>query len=61
MHRDPNSVYGHLEGARLAVAAHDYDSAMKECVAALAVAPPGLKSPIEGLVAELKQGVDINR
>jgi tetratricopeptide (TPR) repeat protein len=61
VHRDPNSVYGHLEGTRLAVAAHDYDKAMKECVAALAVAPPGLKSPIAGLVAELKQGVDINR
>jgi tetratricopeptide (TPR) repeat protein len=59
--RDPNSVYGHLEATRLAVAAHDFDKAIKECLAAEAVAPAGLKSSIEGLVAELRQGVDINR
>jgi tetratricopeptide (TPR) repeat protein len=59
--RDPNTVYGHLEATRLAVAAHDFDKAIKEAVAALAIAPSGLKSSIDGLVAELKQGVDINR
>jgi hypothetical protein len=59
--RDRNSVYGHLETTRLAVAAHDFDTAIKECVAALAAAPPGVKSSIEGLIAELRQGVDINR
>ena len=59
--RDPTSVYGHLEATRLAVAARDFDKALKECSAALAAAPPGLRSSIDGLVAELKQGVDINR
>jgi tetratricopeptide (TPR) repeat protein len=59
--RDSTSVYGHLEATRIAVAAHDFDRAIKECVAALAIAPPGLKSSIDGLIAELRQGVDINR
>ena len=59
--RDPNSVYGHLEATRLAVAAHDFDKAIKECIAARAVAPQGLASSIDGLVAALEQGVDINR
>jgi len=59
--RDPNSVYGHLEATRLAVAAHDFDKAIKECAAALAIAPPDLKSAVDAILSQLKQGVDINR
>jgi tetratricopeptide (TPR) repeat protein len=59
--RDPRSVYAHLEGARVAVAARDYDAAIKEINLAAAVAPPGLKASIEGLRTQLQQRVDINR
>jgi tetratricopeptide (TPR) repeat protein len=59
--RDSTSVYGRLEAVRLAVAAHDFPGAIGEAAAALAAASPSLKPAIEGLLAQLKDGVDINR
>ncbi len=59
--RNPASVYGHLEAVRVAVADRNFDLAIKEANAAIAAAPAPFKPAIQGLLDELKQGVDINR
>jgi hypothetical protein len=61
MRRNPDSAYGHLEAARVAVAGHNFDLAIKEANAAIAAAPSSFKPAIQGLLEELKQGVDVNR
>ena len=59
--KDPNSWIAHNEGARLAVAKGDYDTAMKEMKLALSVAPEALKGQINSLITQLQNKVDINK
>jgi tetratricopeptide (TPR) repeat protein len=59
--KDPNSWVGHNEAARIAVAAGDYDTAVKEMKLALPLAPEPLKSQVSDLVERLQRRVDINK
>jgi hypothetical protein len=61
MAKFPGTSTSHLEAARLAVAKGDYAVAIGEARQALALASPVMKAPLEGVLAELQQHVDINR
>lgn len=59
--KHPGTWTSHLEGARLAVAASDYRQAMVETKAAIALATPAMKAPLQQVLVQLENGVDINR
>jgi hypothetical protein len=59
--KHPGTSTSHLEAARLAVAASDYRQAVIEIKAALALASPAMKGPLQQVLAQLQDGVDINR
>jgi Protein of unknown function (DUF2911) len=61
MNKNPGTWLSHLEAARVAVAARDFDAASKEVQLALTVAPPEMKASLEGLLPQLHHRVDINR
>lgn len=61
MKKFPGTWASHLEAARIAVARADYTSAMAETRLAIALAPSAMKGPLEGVLAELEQHVNINR
>lgn len=61
MRKFPGTWTSHLEAARVAVAAGDFNSAMTETKRAIALATPAMKQPLEGVLAELEHHVDINR
>jgi tetratricopeptide (TPR) repeat protein len=59
--KDPNSWVAHNEAARIAVAAGDYDTAVKEMKLALPLSPETLRSQVSDLVERLERRVDINK
>jgi tetratricopeptide (TPR) repeat protein len=59
--KNPGTSTSHLEGARLAVAAGDYPRAISEIKKAIALAGPAMKGPLQEVLAQLQNGVDINR
>ncbi len=59
--KDPNSWVAHNEAARMAVAAGDYDTAVKEMKLAVPLAPETLKGQVADLVERLERRVDINK
>jgi tetratricopeptide (TPR) repeat protein len=59
--KDPNSWIAHSEASRLAVAAADFEAAVKEAKLAVAVAPEALKAPLGDFVRQLEHKVDINK
>lgn len=59
--KDPNSWVAHNEAARIAVAAGDYDAAIKEMKLAVPLSPETLKSQVSDLVERLQRRVDINK
>ena len=59
--KHPGTWTSHLEAARLAVAASDYPQAIRETRAAIALATPAMKGPLQEVLAQLEKGVDINR
>lgn len=59
--RDPSSWIAHQEAARVAVAARDFDTAVKELRLALGVAPPGAKASLADLLTQVQHRIDINR
>jgi Protein of unknown function (DUF2911)/Tetratricopeptide repeat len=59
--KDPSSWVAHNEAARIAVAAGDYDTAVKEMKLALPLAPPALQGQVRDLIQRLERKVDINR
>jgi hypothetical protein len=61
MTKFPGTSTSHLEAARIAVASGDFATAIAEARQALALASSAMKGPLEGVLAELQQHVDINR
>ena len=59
--KHPGTWTSHLEAARIAVAASDYRQAIVEITAASALAPPAMKGPLQQVLVQLQNGVDINR
>jgi len=59
--KDPDSWVGHNEAARLAVAAGDFETALKEMKLAEAASPDPLRSQHTDLVRRLQHNEDINR
>jgi Protein of unknown function (DUF2911) len=59
--KHPGTWTSHLESARLAVAASDYPLAVRETQAAIALAAPAMKGPLQEVLTQLQKGVDINR
>ena len=60
--RDPQSVFGHLAQARIKSAAGDFDGALTEAKAALAIAPSDQqKQLIKSLITRLEAKQDINK
>jgi tetratricopeptide (TPR) repeat protein len=57
----PGTSTSHLEAARLAVAASDYPQAIIETRAAIALATPAMQGPLQEVLVQLQNGVDINR
>jgi tetratricopeptide (TPR) repeat protein len=57
----PNDWLAHNDAARIACAAGDFDGAVREMKLALAGAPDGAKTAIEGLVKRLEAKQDINK
>jgi tetratricopeptide (TPR) repeat protein len=56
----PNEWYTHGEISRMASAKGDFDTAVKEMKLALASAPEGTKTQIQGLIARLEKKENIN-
>ena len=59
--KHPGTWTSHLEAARIAVAASDYRQAMIEIRAAIPLATAAMKGPLEQVLVQLQNGVDINR
>jgi len=59
--KHPGTWTSHLEAARIAVAASDYRQAIIEIRAAIPLATPAMKGPLEQVLVQLQNGVDINR
>ncbi len=59
--RNPNSWMAHTEEARIALAAGDFNTAVKEMKFAIAVAPEKLKAQLDKIVMELDRNVSINK
>ena len=59
--KHPGTWTSHLEAARIAVAASDYPQAIVETKAAITLAPTAMKAPLEQVLVQLQNGVDINR
>jgi hypothetical protein len=58
--RDPNHWLSHVAQARIASKAGDFTTASKEMKEAIAAAPDGNKTQLEGLLAKLNAKTDIN-
>ena len=59
--KHPGTSTSHLESARIAVSKNDYKTAIVEIKQSIALAAPAMKQTLEGVLAQLEQGVDINR
>jgi tetratricopeptide (TPR) repeat protein len=59
--KDPNSWIAHSEQSRLAVAAGDFDTAVKEAKLAVAIGPEAVKGQLADFVRQLENKVDINK